>query len=77
MCTLVSSGRSAKLESMACVTLAVIGSSPFGSGLPGRVAQVVAHFGAQRAFKNRLLELLEDALGWRHWPGDELLQQLG
>jgi hypothetical protein len=40
---------------------------------------MVTHLCAQRAFQNRLLELLEDPLkfGWRHRPGDELLKQLG
>jgi hypothetical protein len=61
------------------LAVAVIGRSTFGSGLARRVAQVVAHHRAQRTFKNRLFELLEESfkLGWRHRPGDELLQQLG
>jgi hypothetical protein len=31
---------------------------PLGLGLPRRVAQVVAHLGAQRALQQRLLELI-------------------
>lgn len=44
-----------------------------------RVAQVMRHFGAERAFKNRLLELAHDGvhrLG-RHWPGHKLVKQHG
>ena len=72
-------GTSIGQDGLGALAVAVIGSGPFGSGLPGCVAQVVAHLGAQRPLKNRLLELLEDALklGWRHRPGDELLEQLG
>ena len=64
---------------LGALAVAVIGSSPFGLGLAGRVAQVVTHLGAQGALKNRLLELLEDAFefGWRYRPWDELLKQLG
>ena len=64
---------------LGALAVAVIGRSPFGLGLTGRVAQVVTHLGAQCALQYGLLELLEDALklGWRHRPGDELLQQLG
>ena len=52
---------------LGALAVAVIWGSPFGLGLAGRVAQVVTHLGAQRAFKNRLLELLDDGLklGWR------------
>lgn len=58
------------------LAVAVVGRSPFGFGLPRRVAQMVAHLGTQRPFKNGLLELLEDAFqfGWRDWPGNELLK---
>ena len=64
---------------LGALAVAVIGRSPFGLGLTGRVAQVMAHLGAQRPLKNRLLELLEDAFefGRRYRPGNELLQQLG
>ena len=64
---------------LGALAVAVIGRCALRSELPGCVAQVVAHLGAQRAFKNRFLELLEDPFefGWRHRPGDELLQQLG
>jgi hypothetical protein len=64
---------------LGALAVAVVGRSPFGFGLPRRVAQVVAHLGTQRPLKNGLLELLEDAFqfGWRHWPGNELLKQLG
>ena len=57
----------------------MIGGSPFGFGLTGRVAQVVTHLGAQCALQYGLLELLEDALklGWRHRPGDQLLKRCG
>ena len=51
---------------------------PFGLGLARRVAQVMAHLRAQRLLDERLLELLEDAfqLPRRHWPRNQLLQQL-
>ena len=64
---------------LGALAVAVIGASPFGLGLAARVAQMMAHLGAQGALKNRLLKLLEDAfeLGRRYRPGDELLQQLG
>ena len=64
---------------LGALAVAVIDGSPFWLGLAGRVAQVMAHLGAQRSFKNRLLELLEDPLklGWRHRPGNELLKQFG
>ncbi len=72
-------GADVSQHGLGALAIAVIGGSPFGLGLAERVAQVVTPLGAQRAFKNRLLELLEDALKlrWRHRPGDELLQQLG
>ena len=59
--------------------VAVVGAGPFGLGLGGCVAQVMAHLGTQGALKNRLLELLKNTfkLGRRDRPRDELLEQLG
>ena len=50
----------------------------FRLGLTRRVAQVMAHLGAQSALDERLLELLKDILQLprRHRPGNQLLQQL-
>ena len=61
------------------LAIAVIGRSAFRLELARCVTQVMAHLGAQRALKNRFLELLEDAFqfGRRHRPGNELLKQLG
>ena len=72
-------GADVSQHGLGALAIAVIGGSPFGLVLARRVAQVVAHLRAQRTFKNRLLELLEDPLklGWRHRPGNELLKQFG
>ena len=72
-------GASVGEHRLGTLAIAVTDAGPFGLVLTGRVAQVVAHLGAQRSLPNRLLELLKEALkfGRRYWPGDELLKQLG
>lgn len=64
---------------LGALAVAVVGAGPFGLGLGGCVAQVMAHLGTQGPLKNRLLELLKNTfeLGRRDRPGDELLEQLG
>ena len=72
-------GASVGEHRLGTLAVAVIDAGPFGPGLAGRVAQVMAHLGAKRSLQNRLLELLKEALelGWRYRPGDELLKQFG
>jgi len=64
---------------LGALAVAVIGAGTFRLGLTGRIAQVMAHLGAQCALQNRALELLEDVLQFsrRHWSRNELLKQLG
>ena len=61
---------------LGALAVAVVGRA-FRLGLARRIAQVLAHLGAQRALDERLLELLEDVLQLprRHRPGNQLLQQ--